>query len=160
MSTSPSTLILSQRYTEAALTLALLYTIQKSFCAVALDNGVDLHESARAVHQPLKDLAQRAHQCWSESERSLYQQAYFWLLFVGASCEERLRLDCSNGIVLNGTSDLGWFDMELANEANRAHLTDWIQARAVLSRFALNERLDPNALIWFEATVRGTRPIE
>ena len=158
-SVSSSMLIPSQRYTEAAPTLALLYNIQKSFCAVTMGNGIDLHESARALHQPLKDLVQRAHQHWSEPGRSLCQQAYFWLLFVGASCEQRLRLDATNGIVLTGTSDLGWFHMELANEANRAHLTDWMQARAVLSRFTLNERLDPNALIWFEATIHGTLPL-
>ena len=156
----PSTPNPSQRCTEAALTVALLYTLQKSFCAVILDNRSDLHESAGAVHQSLKQMAQQAHQHWSESEHSLYQQPYIWVLFVGATCEERLRLECSNGIDLNRASDMQWFHRELAKVAKLPHLTNWTDARVVLSRFALNERLDPNALVWFEATVHGSRPIE
>ena len=149
-----------QRQTEAALTLALLHLLQKSFCAVTLDNGIDIHESARAVYRPLTQLVEEARQQCSESDRLSHDPAFLWLLYVGSSCEERLKLDRSYGYGSSHepttcSSDMDWFHKELAKQAALLHLDSWTDARAALSQFALNERLDPNVRVWYEESINN-----
>ena len=78
-----------ERYTSAATALALLHILQKSFCDVTQSNGVDLHESAGILHPRLLRTTQLALKHSSEQERALFGAAHFWILFVGAYCEER-----------------------------------------------------------------------
>ena len=152
----------SERCTEAALTLALLHVFQKSFHEVIIDGGVDVDESAFAIYHPLKDMIQRARQNRSEDEETAYQDVQLWLLYVGTLCETRLRFtpaSTSFGIDIAQPCD-DWFHRELAKEALTRKVVAWDEAKAVLGRFVINPRLDPNGSIWASAMSNAGKDAE
>ena len=131
-----------EKCTEMGLILALLHLLQKGFHDVTLDNGLDIHESAGAVYQPLKAMMQLARIHWKQSERTFYSKAHIWLLYIGALCEERIRFSNplkETGLAIEDASH-GWFHKEFTQKALLMGLTNWDEVTTVLREFVCSER--------------------
>lgn len=146
-----------ERYMEAALALALLHLYQKSFFVVGQTDGVDVHESAFAVHPLLKRFVRLAKISFSEPEESRYEDFYFWVIFVGTFTEERISHCRSRRFVNSGESDrdLTWFHDELVRLAAASGVICWSAAKELTDMFVWNESLVPSADVWFDQLVLG-----
>ncbi|OAG44286.1 hypothetical protein AYO21_01282 [Fonsecaea monophora] len=138
------------RHTEAALALALLYVFQKSFSDTSQSGCIDVHDSATIILPALLTRIQSAFSSCSPTERIMYKDAHFWILFIGSFCEEHLRYQYSQGNDRNG----GWFHQHLAEQALGNRLISWGDARVVLGRFVVNDFLTPPAQEWYEQNCR------
>lgn len=140
-----------QRYTEIALALALLHQIQKSFKDVPTDDTFDRHDSTMAIYPQLKISTERAILYCSQAERTIYEHAHFWVLYIGACCEERIspfHSKRSRASRNNDPSFSTWFHEQLMKKCQHLGVANWTDARLVLSKFAFDELLTPLPRLW------------
>lgn len=140
-----------ERHMVKALLLALLHIYQKSFFDIYRSDGIDINESAFVILPALRRALELAKECCSVSEWFFFQDAYFWILFVGTWAESRPRpLNDNVRTTLNqATEQNPSFSLELAKCASDLGLNSWPKAKKVLCDFVWCDFLDPGASKWY-----------
>jgi hypothetical protein len=147
-----STRTTGQQFTEAAICLTLAHCIRKSVLAAQMESsGIDIREASHVIMPRLASTLQCAFSVVTRDEHPVYNEVYFWMLYVGAMFEERQKASKRPIWVrnVNGTP-CQWFSKLLARHASNLGVQTWSDAQRILEKFVYDRHLQPQGHLWFE----------
>ncbi|OAP61460.1 hypothetical protein AYL99_03663 [Fonsecaea erecta] len=139
----------SERYTQAALSVALNYLTREMFGDLTI-GGVNIRDCSVLLMGQLRLTFTRAYQSSSVNERLDFAPAYLWILYVGALCEHRRR----DNILMVDLLDEFWFSPLLALQANLMGVMTWPHMRAMAEQFFYTDIIEPDGAVWFETLLK------
>lgn len=134
---------IGQRYTQACLVLAILFTI-RSIGHSAIVMGTDIRDKSSIIMSHLGKSFPFA-QCCLEAEKLHYRDAHLWILYIGALHEKRLELAGKKPLV-----GVVSFTELLIHEAQASGVRTWEQMQLIEERFIQTDLLYPQGYTWFE----------
>ncbi|KIX95046.1 uncharacterized protein Z520_09356 [Fonsecaea multimorphosa CBS 102226] len=139
----------SERYTQAALSVALNYLAREMFADLTI-SGVNIRDCSTMLMGQLRFTFMRAYQSSTVSDRTDFAAAYLWILYVGALCEHRRRDDILMVDLLNEF----WFSPLLALQAHLMGVTTWPDMCVVAKQFFYSDIVEPDGAIWFDVLLK------
>ena len=139
-----------EQLTQAALAVGLLF-YNRAFGHVVLVNGINLRDASHVIIPQLKVVLEQIFESWSDDELQGFEDAYLWLLFLGAFHERR---SVSRSTVLPQM----WFQQQLVKRAVKAGKITWVDLSSILDRFLLVSWLEPHGSLWFDRLVDTYSP--
>lgn len=127
-------------WAEAYLSLASLYWI-RCIGGSMIVRGVDIYDAQRPILEKLRISLRRADETQTAKDRSKYQHAKLWTLFVGAQTEQSWRRP-------------GWFNKSLVALGKEMGVVSWTALREILNGFLYTDMLPPHGSTWYEKTIR------
>ncbi|KIV80114.1 hypothetical protein PV11_07636 [Exophiala sideris] len=141
-----------QRLTEACLTLTVVYMLRQCIHTAPVD-GVDIRDVSHVIVPRLQRDLQKAIKLLTPAERIKYQDAYFWMFYVGALHEQsRVPLQVR---AESAPETAAWFTNILVKQAYKLDVWTWNSAKSVLDMFVYDPELHPQGSLWFEAVVHA-----
>jgi hypothetical protein len=137
-----------ERYLHAALTVALIYMGRRNAheCYIG---SVDVRDASQNL---MRELRRALILSWShiapEYELSqVYQEAFLWILYVGAVNEKRMDI--------NGHPHPAWFCGRLCEQASACGVQSWCQMRTIAEQFLYTPLIGPDGIIWFDSLLQA-----
>ncbi|KAJ9603662.1 hypothetical protein H2200_011848 [Cladophialophora chaetospira] len=140
------------RYTRAAMTLAMLYSM-RSVGHVSNTQGVNIREAPHLAIICMNNAISKALHTSTAKEMQYYQNAHLWVLFLGALYVQDQSLSRSS----SARFDELCFTELLALECRKAGVDTWSQMRAILTEFSYSDMLRPHGSLWFEDILQTER---
>lgn len=137
-----------RRYTQACLTLALIYVL-RLVGHEFMFNGVDVRDVSDPIMREMHAMLHRALAYSNEDDRQVYGKAHLWIAFMGSLYEQRKTLNGKNtasGLPYTGPR----FAEALRRQAKRIEVKSWEQMQAIAEEFVFSDLLTPNGSMWFE----------
>ncbi|OQU97291.1 hypothetical protein CLAIMM_03243 [Cladophialophora immunda] len=139
----------SERYTQAALSVALNYLTREMFGDLTI-GGVNIRDCSAILMGQLRLTFTKAYQSSTVNDRLDFAPAYLWILYVGALCEHRRR----DNILMVDLLDEFWFSPLLAFQAHLMGVMTWPHMRLVAEQFFYTDIVEPDGVIWFDALLK------